>query len=294
MTRKIFIGILSIFITLIAIFFGASYYVNKRISQRLNAKIEELKPYADISYRNLDYSFLTGKLNIYGIKILYANSIYPITINQLVVSDFDRAHDVPLYADVKLKGISFYLNSLPEDDRLILRALGYGDKLTAYFSCIYAYYPDKKQFLIKDLSYRIKDLGAVRLKLHLSGIKPIKESKLLYFLLSGWLNIKIVSGEIAYLDDGLFERIVNLIAREKHLSTTQVKAKIIREIKDRLGNSGDTVSQTAAEALIRFVLRPGTIKIVINPSRPVSFAEVISEPSLEDVFRILNIKIEAK
>ncbi|WP_457569852.1 hypothetical protein [Desulfurobacterium sp.] len=293
MTRKIFIGIFSVFLILIAGFFSVNYYINKKISQRLNAKIEELKPYADISYRDLDYSLLTGKLNIYGIKILYANSTYPITINQLVISDFDREHDVPLYADVKLKGISFYLNSLPEEDRLILKALGYGDKLTAYFSSVYTYYPDKKQLLIKDLSYRIKDIGAVKLKLHLSNIKPIKENELLYFLLSGWLNIKIINGEVLYSDEGLFERIVNLIAREKHLSADQVKAKIIREIKDSLGNSRNTVSQMAAEALIRFVLKPGTIKITVNPSRPISFGEVLSKPSLEDALKCLNIKIEA-
>ncbi|OMH40372.1 hypothetical protein [Desulfurobacterium indicum] len=293
MTRKIFIGIFSIFIILIAGFFGANYYVNKKISQKLNVKIEELKPYADISYRSLDYSLLTGKLNIYGIKILYTNSSYPITISQLIISDFDREHDIPLYADVRLKGISFYLNSLPEDDRLILKALGYGDKLTAYFSTVYAYYPDKKQLLIKDLSYRIKGIGAVKLRLHLANIKPIKEKELLYFLLSGWLNIKIVSGEIDYSDEGLFERAVNLIAREKHLSTDQLKAKIIRKIRDGLGNSKDTVSQMAAEALIRFVLKPGTIKITVNPSRPTSFGEVLSKQSLEDALKCLNIKIEA-
>ncbi len=290
MSKKVIYGVFTIIVLLVISFFGAKIYINKKVSEKIDKKIEEIKPYADVSYRSVDYSLLRNQLTISGIKVLYAGSRYPVTINRVVISDFDREHDFPLFALVKVKGITFYVNSLPEEDRLILKALGYGDRMSADFSSSYRYDMEKRKLTISDLTYHLKDIGTLSLKFNFGNVRPVREEEVLYFLLDGWGEISIYNGEISYSDEGLFNRVITLIAAERHISQDQVKAALIKQIKNEL--NGDPVSEMLAKAFVDFILDPGTLKITVNPEKPVTIAEIIAEDSVDNILQRLNLKVE--
>ncbi|WP_457567587.1 hypothetical protein [Desulfurobacterium sp.] len=295
MRKKLLGGFLAFLFLLALLFLAVNFYVNKKVEERLNVVISKLQPYADVYYQTVNYSLLTRELTIRGLSVRYADSTgHPVNVNSFTIRKFDDKHDIPYFAEVELKGISFYTDSLPEKDRLVLKALGYGDRMNADFSLAYRYEPEKKKLAVKRFDYRLKDVGELTAELELDNFRPFNEENALYFILGGWMDLRFGGGKLIYTDEGLFNRTITLLAVGEHITPEQTKARIIRKIKDWANRSGNSsYSRMVSEALIKFILKPRSIVIEAKPEHSLSFGEILALDSPEEIFSKLNVKVNS-
>ncbi|SNR65531.1 hypothetical protein [Desulfurobacterium atlanticum] len=286
----VFLAVLVSF--LIGIYFAADYYITKKVEEKIDKKLQALKPEFDVKYKNCDVSIFRKSVTLENITVSGSLLKKPLSINKLEVENPDIKGNFPRYARIVVDSVEIPIENFPENLRYILNLLDYRKTISFNTEFSYHFNPEKRRFSLNKYILDVPESGSLFVSLKLYEIPDFKNVSGIESLIFKFLSIKIADGVLIYKDKGFYERAITGIAKYRNLSPVEVKRKIKLKINKELGN--DILSLMIKKALIKFIENPRLIKVEIHPDEPVRLGTFLfNSASPEELVNKLGLKVEA-
>jgi hypothetical protein len=82
-------------------------------------------------------------------------------------------------------------------------------------------------------------------------------------------TVTLAHASLAFRDRSLVSRLLKAYAAERGISEADALARVLADLKAERQRTRDPVEREALDALLRFVERPGEIRLAMEPERPV-------------------------
>lgn len=290
--KKKFAVFLAVFVSfLIGVYFAAEYYVTKKVEEKVERKLKALRPEIDVKYETCKVSLFKKSVSLENVDISGSFFKEPLRIEKITVENIDRKNSFPHYAKISVRNGTIPVVNFPGELRYVMDLLGYQNKISFNSSLDYFFDSEKRDFSLKAFHLDVLDAGVLDVSLKLTEIPDFGNIKGLESLLFKVLSIKLGSGKIIYEDKGFYKRMVNAIARYKHLSPEVVRKKIKSKINREFGN--DAVSNMIKNAFLKFVENPERLKVEFHPEKPVSIGTILFNLGTDVMVKELNLRVEA-
>lgn len=253
-------------------------YKEKRARAEIDRLIDELNLRGKVTYENVDYSLLSGKLEIKGVTWKTGegrSSVEKITVYKNTPSDLV----------LSIEGIR------AEDDKFDrdMKELGIKDPvLNLYIDA--SIYDEKRELVIRQMSLSMPDAFVISVNLRLTNINSsllkdlveVSEEKEeeLRELSAKVAKVKINSFSLSFRDLGLMDRVLEAEARKKKKSKKELIKEVIDGMESRLKDVETEFERDLVRSVISFVKEGGQINFSLNPGRPVEVQELIFTLSL--------------
>jgi hypothetical protein len=210
-----------------------------------------------------------------------------IKADSVAVKDFDwRNGSRPRYADLEIRRADVPASALGDLARTagpygavigltagpvgqaeqLLERAGYRRTVSDFFVS-YRYDEATGELELRDFQLEIADLGRVTFNVKLGNV-PNLNAKGGAQLLSYGTQVTLVGASLAFRDRSLVSRLLKAYAAERNLSEAEALARVLADLKAEHERSRDPIDREALAALIRFVERPGEIRLALEPQRP--------------------------
>lgn len=263
------------------------YYADSVAKQNVDTSIENISQHADVRYADVDVDLISRDVRISDITVSQHGSNQELTIDEIVVTRADRESEMPRYVTMEIRGIGIDIEQFRDNARQ-LRDLGYQDRLKADFAIDYEYFPEVNELKLDNLSLGIDDMGSISMALHLGKIHI--DPQQLMALLFMYPQIELVSAKVSYQDDSLVERALQAQAKNG-LTVDDVREKLIQ----RLETQAQTQSaKSAANQIKKFLLKPGELLVSVTPEKPQSLGVLGRVSNLEELIKLLGLKLESR
>ena len=269
----------------------------KMISANLiKAKIDKIlganKEY--VSYSDVSMYLFGFDVHIDGVKVNFPYQ-KPLIVNEIIVKSFDTQNAVPLYMNIRLKGVQSDLATLRSNPNFAttLNELDIKE-IKSDIRVDYAYEKESKMLDVKELSINVEKLGKLNYQTQLYNVVAMA-----YFPLQLNLapqTLKFGATVLHYENSSLVERYMQMYAKDANLSLEGYKADLFKrnEAKiDMAKKSSQKYETLLDETWLAFLKNPKTFDFKIAPSQPVSLISIGNKNSRDDLLKTLNFSVSA-
>jgi hypothetical protein len=229
-----------------------------------------------------------AKIDYSGVTVTVPQQKQPVTLGSITLSGLTVAHGLPVSGELAVTGIKVTKDEMTEEAAIdAFTKLGL-DAATVSFGAGYQWDVDKKTANLREVSFKVDELGTITLSADLAGIEKgetIAETAM--------LNHAV----LRYSDASLTGRALKMGAAQMGAADPdaflkQVKA-IIQVQGMALGNSAGIKAATAAIA--SFIGDPHSLTVEFAPPQPVAFATMTTLEALPppQIFDKLGVKVTA-
>ena len=277
-------------IVLVALYFGINLYAERRVQKEVDNAIAEMSSFADVQYEDVDFDLFSRKASIKGVVISPVGEERRLSIDRVVVlkakgekTFFTRLH-------ILFMGVRVESGEAGEKVAAFLDDLGYEpEEMKADIELDYRFKPEERDFRLKTLTYRVKNMGEISLSLHLSNI-DLRDDAL--SLLLSFPRILIHEAKLSYRDDSLVPRLLRAMAEKRGISVDSMIKEITAEVERGISEEGEQIAAEALEAFRKFLEDPEEISLIISPKNPLPLARIKRARDPAQLLRILNFRIE--
>lgn len=299
-------------------YFGSKLYIQWKVGNDVDAVLEQIRPFADVTYRGVTAS-MKGELSIDDVTVQFASFKDPLRIDAVTLETpgflyllgFDRRElEMPERFGVALNGLraslgADYLQTLyelgaraqgqPPDDVLpaictsssggspsSLRMLGYHD-LVMDLRMAFRHDADR---LDLELSSHAEDMYEIDLTMKLAGLTDPTA-------LARGTRPVLVEARMDYVDRSLNDRVLAHCKDVHSLDPELVAAAQIEELKTVARGAGMELDGLILDPYSDFLLGKDRFTVTAKPLRPVDLTQLtLYKPS--DVPNLLNLMAEAR
>ena len=288
MIKKRVAGI-GVALILVAIYSGAKMYASNVAEAKVNEFIAKAANYADIDYKKVSVDFMGMDVRISGILVYPLNVKEKISIDEIIISDFDDQSDIPSFLSMTCNGIGVNINDFGKSAKN-LRALGYNEKLMVNLTTNYTCDKEKEELNIQKLSIGADEVGKMSVGFRLSNISLDPEQ--IAMLLFHFPQVVFHEARIEYHDDSLVERLIMIGADRQKVSPEDFKAALIRDIEKEMAKGKDAFFQNVMIEVKKFLTDPDEFSISASPSQPQPLGKIMRINNPKDFIKLLNIHLE--
>lgn len=227
-----------------------------------------------------------GKLEYTGMSVTVPEKP-PVTLGSISISNWAFAHGLPVSGEFAVTGLKVTKAQVTDPQALdAFNKLGL-DTLTLSVGAGYKWDVDKKTAALKEVSFKVDELGALILSADLGGIEAADTVDK-----TGLLSHAV----LRYNDASLTGRALKMGAAQSGADADtflkQVKA-IVQVQGMALGNSAGI--KAATNAVNSFVADPHNLTIELAPSQPLAFSglDAIEKLPPPQIFDKLGVKVTA-
>jgi len=248
-------------------------YKEKKARAEIDRLMKEMNLEERVSYRDVDYSLLSGKLEITGVTVqtkegktlIEKITVYRNTPTDLVVSvEGIRAEGDDFGRQMKEIGIENPVLNLYIDASLN---------------------EENREVIVRRVSLSMPGAFDLSMNFHLSNISSSllrdlaslsdQDDKELRDLSLKVARVRVNSFSVVFEDLGLRERILEADARKKKKSKDELLKEVVSNMEKTLKKAKTDFERDFIKALISFVKEGGKITLSLNPDRPLELQEVI-------------------
>lgn len=286
---------------LAATYAGGKFYMTDKVEKQLDAKIIEMQPMIDVKYGDLSVEPITQKIQLHDVVLSPADgSAKPITINEITVNELDTSSEFPAALDLALSGISMSIDDIEPQTAEQLRELGYTDDMLISLSTKYTYVNNVMDW---QFGLSAKDMGKMDYSLNIANFEF--DPKQPISVLFSYPNYQLNAAEFTYTDNSFVERLLKQEAQNSDMSVEELKQRIsdkvnallaadIENKNQQLSDSEIEVAKNATEAFIKFINKPESITISINPEKTVTLGEITqTQNDPAKLIALLNMAFKA-
>lgn len=269
-------------------YFAADHFANAKLEERAEIFARDMRRVMkEFRYGSVRADLLSQSIVMRNVEFVTRDGDR-IKAESVAVRDFDwRGRGTPRYADIEVKradvpsaalanlarasgaaGALIGVSTGPVGDaeRLLDRA-GYKRTKSDFF-VRYRFDEETGDFELRDVQLAVSDLGEVLLNLKLGNVPPrgVRDGA---DLLSAGTQTTLVHASLSFKDRSLVSRLLKAYAAERNISEAEALAGVLGDIRAERDRARDPVEREALAALLRFVERPGEIRLALEPQRPV-------------------------
>ena len=217
-----------------------------------------------------------------------------ITIADVRMDMGDFKNDVPTSGSLNVTGISVPLSAFPPGPSSPA-ALGYEKNFVFNVSANGTARPETSGFALKDLTFSGADVGTLSLSLDLDNypnFANVAEPNPLEMM-----SMTLKGVAIKYVDDSLAVRVLDLLAQSQGMQRQEYAKQLSAALPFMLmAINNPRFQDQVVSAADSFLTEPGTIEIMVNPSKPISAEEIVglAQTAPQTLPDVLNVTIEAK
>lgn len=287
-------SVIALLVLILAIggFMGAKYYGEKKAREIVDDEIAQASMFAKITYEDISFNPLTFKTTLEALEISPPGATFKITAQSIVINKYDTKNSPPLYSDIETNGI--FIDFADEKGvgdlaqaAAFMDKLGY-DSVTMDIATRHTYKKEGKH-LTYGFNLKVKDMGILAFDTALDNLDLSDNSMALFMDHS---NVEIASAKVQYIDNSLVNRAIKMQAKEAGISTDEMMTMLNNSLDGEIQNEEDELGLAVLNALKKFLNKPGTYTITLNPEKPVPFMR-FQEASPEDVLRELGMTVTA-
>ena len=123
MIKKLIAGI-GLALALFAVYWGIQMYASNAAEAKVNEVIAKNASIVDVDYKKVSVDLLRTDVHLFDILVSPVNAKEKISIDEIIISDFDDQSDIPSFLSMTCNGIGLNINDLGKNAHK-LRALGY-------------------------------------------------------------------------------------------------------------------------------------------------------------------------
>jgi hypothetical protein len=269
-------------------YFAADHFANAKLQERAQIFARDMRKVTkEFRYGAVRADLFAQSIVMTDVELVTLGGDR-IKAESVAVKDFDwRSRGTPRYADIEVKRAdvpSSALTSLAKaggslgaligvstgpagDAQRLLDRAGYKRTQSDFFVS-YRFDEDTGEFEIRDVALAVSDLGEVLVNLKLGNV-PARGVRDGADLLSAGTQTTLVHASLAFRDRSLVSRLLKAYAAERNLSEAAALERVLRDLRAERERARDAVEREALTALLRFVERPGEIRLALEPARPV-------------------------
>ena len=289
MIKKLIAGIGLVFV-LFTIYWGAKMYASNVAEAKVNEVIAKTANFADIDYKKVSVDLPSMVVHISDILVYPLNAKEKISIEEIIISDFDDKSEIPSFISMKCNGIGLNINGLGKSAES-LSALGYKERLMVNLTTNYTCDKEKKELNLEKLSIGADEVGKISVGFRLSNISLGQEE--IAMLPFSFPQVIFHEARIEYHDDSLIERLIMLGAKQQKVSPEDFKSALIRDIEKEIAKEKDQFARNALIEIKKFLTDPDEFTISASPSQPQPLGKIMRINNPKDFIKLLNIHLQS-
>ncbi len=246
-------------------------YKEKRARDEIDKLVKELNLEGKFYYDDVDYSILSGKLELTGVRwtaggetVIEKITVYRYTPSDLVVSvEGIRGEDDDFGRDMKDLGIenpvlNFYIDA--------------------------SVYDDKKELVVRKFAINMPQAFEVSVNFQLSNLTSSllrdianysgNDMEALNDISARVARVKVKNFSLVFEDLGLRERILEEEAKRKKKSKEELVKDLVADMEKSLKKAKTDIEKDFIKSIISFVKEGGKVTLSMNPDRPLELQEV--------------------
>lgn len=289
-SRKKFVFGAAALVLVVALFLVKSY-ANGVAAQNVNDTIARMSKIVDVGYEDVSMNLLNQDVTISNVSIAPKGTSKAIDISRVVVKDFDQRSAIPAFLSMSFEGVRMNPETIGVSQNDLQK---FDIKGNVPYDVVvdYRYNVGKKDFQVNELSFDVKEIGKVKLNMHLGSV--FLDANNYFEFLARYPNIQMIDAEIAYDDYSLVERIIAAEAKKKNKDPKDFKKEILKDIDQEIKSENDTSMKQNLEAMRDFVDSQKHISIKISPESPVTVQQIMqSFYDMQKIRKLLNLKIKS-
>ena len=247
-------------------------YKEKRARDEIDKLVKELNLEGKFYYDDVDYSILSGKLELTGVRwtvggetVIERITVYRYTPSDLVVSvEGIRGEDDDFGRDMKELGIenpvlNFYIDA--------------------------SVYDDERELVVRRFAINMPQAFEVSVNFELSNVTSSllrdianfseNDREALNNISARVAKVKVKNFSLVFEDLGLRERILEEEAKRKKKSKEELVKDLVADMEKSLKKAKTDIEKDFIKSIISFVKEGGKVTFSLNPDRPLELQEVI-------------------
>ncbi len=287
MGKKTKIGIISLIILLIGVYFGLKAYAAHVAEENINRTVNRASGFVDMDYQKVSVDLFGLDTHIKNVRIAGINRKRAVKIDDIVIYRFDHRGRVPGSLHVGFKGINLDLDQLGKN-AAVLREMGYSH-IKADTELDYIYDPAQQTFVINKFQTGAAKLGDITLTGRIANINLSPAS--LPVLLFTFPNILLSQAELTYCDHSFVNRLLELAARKRGQTYDAFMKELNAKLENEIAGHSDPSLKQGIRSLKQFLNDPDTVRISISPDEPVSIGRLQDIKDGNELIKLLNAKV---
>ena len=272
----------------IALFLGGQAVASHMAAKEVDKAIADMSDFVDVEYKKVNHSLLGRGTSVQDVVITPVLSGEPITVNEVVLYDFQQKDDVPTYMKFAVNGVS--LKDSAETSEMFAD-LGYEKDVAANFATEYEYEADGQTMRLKKFEVGADNVGDIEMNFQVSNVSLDEESLASFpFSLFG---AEFHNAKITYKDDSFIERIFETTAEEQGISVKEAKENAIADLEADFQSGESGLPEEFVNEMKNFIQDPDRFTITFNPEQPVPMTSFMAVEGPEDVIELLNVRFES-
>ena len=275
-------------------YLGLKFYIENDARNRIQDWANQTGRISEISYQSLDVGLFSKTVQISQVSIQIKDVSGPVAMDRLILHSFDGNNEIPTFMHVEIQGIHTSRDSsLMKEVSPVLVQMGYAD-ISADVEYAYIYEPIKKNLDIKLFNIGIADMGKVEISarinnLDLRALKTVPDNPLSLIALVPAVAISGI--EVAYQDNSLTQRLMELSARQSGQRSEQIISAITEQLDSEIQRQNQPLVRDMLLAFRNFLMKPGHIQVAISPAQPVPLLALLLEKDSNEKIRMLNVSV---
>ena len=290
LTSKFLIGAGALVAVAAGAWFVADHFLDQRLKERVDEEIAELPPGIDVTYGDIDGSFLgNGVLRDVSIR---NDGEQLLTLAALHIDEIDLENNPPLFARMRLDGFDVTLPETSEPAAF--------RNLTGDLSYAYRFNREAKDFRIEEFHLKLHELAELRGGLVISNILPPNPDHPEASVMA-LLGAQIAGFKLQLTDHDLTTRFLGMSAAAQGISDAEMRAQAAELLDQRLSQAKSQLERDAFTGLKAFLIDPevSSLSLQAIPDKPFPlarfmFLQLHPDPASQlSQFEDLNLRIEA-
>ncbi len=267
---------------------GVNLYATKTAEAKIDEFIAEVNDEFVIEYGSVNPSLLRSNVTVNDVRITPVDQPEQgVTVDRIVVRQFEHEADFPIAVDASLRGIQFI--SMPTAVPAFLAEMpqtGYAAAPSFNLDTKYDYSKSSQEASLEQFRIGADDLGYLDVTLKVSNVAPdaIDSDPMLH------------SAQIVYSDRSFAETWLATLASQNNQDVAQFKTELANNLSQAAQfflSPSDPATMGMVQEAAAFIENPKGFTLAIAPQQPVRMSDLAAVGGPQAWVTLLNLNIEA-
>ncbi len=274
----------------------ARWVVTRQVAEQIRKNVAEMEAIEALEYGSLNVALIGQHVSLHDVTVTLAVPRQRLHIQRVSVDGFRPGDTVPGRLHLLIEGLALSVDDpLMKPIRRALTQLGY-QRLMVLLECRYRYDESAGRLDVEQLRVDVGQMGTLNVTAELRNldIGRLKQG------LENPLNIVALLPSTAisdlrldYRDASLVRRILKKGARRAGVSEADYARRLSEGVGASLSGRQDARLAAAAQAVARFLQKPGHISVRLTPDKPVPLLRLVFTRNPADLAALLGLEVHS-
>ncbi|HAS90566.1 MAG TPA: hypothetical protein DCS48_14890 [Desulfovibrio sp.] len=289
MNGRFFLKLILVPALLIAIAAGGYFKLEEFSAAKVHEALDRHSELVRVDFERALINPFDKSLHVWGLDFKFATGAGG-TVSKLEVDSFDHRHNPPRFFRGCIQGVSvpvefINLGTLARD----FRKMGY-ESLDFDLFADYSYEDETKRLSVKSINFNGKDLCRVSAGFNLGDVRLQGTG------ISGFIGTSMLDGSLVWQDLSLTEKVVALSATSEGTDLERYRGRLLESLQLEMQEArsfGNGYAENFYAEFIKFIEKPESLVVRVEPSEPVPLLYMFMGRSFEDLLDLYGITVEA-